>query len=184
MILLKSKIYREEILRWILIVTLLAWAVTATVLALRAKSETILIGLDDHGARLITDQRDRLLVTESTKLIQNFVDLYYSYNETSHKLRIGRATDLMNEELWKKLQPELAKVEEKLSKEPLTETAEIESIDQTGTNKYQVLIGLIVKQRMSERAVRLRLEIGLRQRERTGGNPFGFEIISLAESPL
>ena len=184
MILLKSKIYREEILRWVLILALFAWAMVATVIALRAKPETLLIGLDDHGARLITDQKDRLLVTESTKLIQNFVDLYYSYNEVNHGVRVGHATDLMTEELWKKLQPELAKVQEKLSKEPLTEVAEIDSIDQLGPNRIQVLVSLTIKQRMSERVVKIRLEIGLRQRERTSSNPYGFEIVSLSESTI
>lgn len=184
MILLKSRLYREEILRWILIVVLALWATSATVWALSVKREIILIGLDETGARLITDKKDKLLEAEALAFIQAFAKHYLNYNESTFDTEMGLASDFLSADLWERKKADLVSLREKLKREPLTQNGEIESIDLTGELQYEVVTQVRIRRRLVEANVRLRLRLSLERRERSTSNQWAYEIKEMQDESL
>lgn len=184
MILLKSSLYREEILRWSLIVVLFIWAMTSTVIALRAKDEVILIGFDETGARTITDEMDSLLKREAVQFLTTFVSGYLNFDHLNHKSQIGKAASLMSESLWGQEQPRLLEINQKLQKEPLTQRAEIQSIDLIGEEQFEVIVEIVVTRKGQESKAKVKFGFSLTKRERTATNPWKFEITQLQEAIL
>lgn len=184
MILFKSRLYREEILRWSLLLALFAWGLTSTLWAASKSREVILIGFDDGGARLVTDAKDRLLQDESAKLIQTFVSHYLNFDAATHQAQVGKAADLMSAELWQRQQGKLLEVNRRLQKEPLEQEAEIESIDMTGDRLFEVLAVVRIKQRAVASIARVKLTIELAPKERSPSSPWAFEIKELRDEVL
>lgn len=184
MILFKSRLYREEFLRWGLMLALLAWGLTSTLWAASKSREVVLIGFDDNGARLVTDAKDRLLQEEAAKLIRSFVSSYLNFEASTHQAQIGKAADLMSAELWGRLQSKLLEVNRRLQSEPLSQIAEVESIDMTGEGVFEVLAAVRIKQRATTSIARVKLTIELGAKERTPGNPWAFEIKELRDEVL
>lgn len=184
MILFKSRLYREELLRWSLIFCLLGWAVTSTAWAWSKEEKTLLLGFDENGARIITDSKDVLLRDESMKFIKTFVSLFLNYDAQNHKDQIGKAADLMSKELWDRSKDKLSEVNQKLKDQPLSQSAEIESIDLIGENLFEVRINVIVRQRLGENRAQVKMTIGLGKRERTETNPWFFEVKEMKDELL
>lgn len=184
MILFKSRLYREELLRWSLMLVLLAWGLTSTLWAASKSREVILIGFDDSGARLVTDAKDRLLEEEAAKFIQAFVGSYLNFDAGTHQAQIGKAADLMSSELWSRQQAKLLEVNQRLQKEALEQRGEIESIDMTGDRVFEVLVAIRIKQRATASAARVKLTLELSAKERTPANPWAFEIKELRDEVL
>lgn len=184
MILFKSRLYREEILRWSLLVCLLGWAVTSTAWAWSKQEKTLLLGFDENGARVITDGRDVLLRDESLKFIKTFVSLYLNFDAANHKDQIGKAADLMSKDLWERSKEKLSEVNQKLKIEPLAQTAEIESIDLVGPDIFEVRLSVVIRQRLVENRVQLKMTLGIARRERTESNPWYYEVKELKDELL
>lgn len=184
-ILLKSKLYQQEILRWIVIFALCVWALITSALALQNKKEIILIGLDQKGfARVIKDKDDRFIQEEMKSFLQEFLTSFYSYDEKSFSSRISIATDLMSQDLWNSQKEKLLSVGEKLKSEPLTQSYEIESLDQVDESKIEAILKVKVTQRLSEKVLRLKVNLTLKAKERSSSNPWGYEIKELSDVVL
>lgn len=181
---LKSKLLRDEIKQWLLIFSLTVWAVFASVFALRNNSKTMLIGIDDSGSRLITETNDRILQNELKNFIKYFVERYYIYDEKTYADQISAASDLMNPELWEAQKPKLLEIKEKLQKMPLVQLAEIESLDKVDNDKIEGVLNLIIKSKLSEHKVKLKVILRISKSPRTEQNPWGFEIAELSDVVL
>jgi len=181
---LKSKLLREEIKHWLLIISLTLWAVLASTFALRNNSKTILIGIDDSGSRLITETNDRILQSELKNFIKYFVDRYYMYDEKTYADQISAASDLMNPGLWESQKPKLLEIKEKLQKMPLVQLAEIESLDKVDNDKVEGVLNLIIKSKLTEHKVKLKIVLRISKSPRTEQNPWGYEITELSDVVL
>lgn len=181
MILFKSALYREELLRWTLILVLLAWGLTATAYALSKRQEVLLVGFDQNGARIISDDKDKLLQSEAVLFIQTFLKSYLNYAPHSFETQMGKAADFMSEKIWAQEQPKLLKIAERLKKDPLSQSGEALAIDQVGEGAFEIeaRIRVIRRAQVSEAKVLIQLE--LRKRTRTTANPWIFEISHLEE---
>lgn len=181
---LKSKLLRDEIKHWLLIFSLTTWAIFASVFALRNNSKIMLIGIDDSGSRLITETNDRILQNELKNFIKYFVEHYYIYDEKTYADQLSLASDLMNPELWEAQKPKLLEIKEKLQKMPLVQLAEIESLDKVDNDKIEGVLNLIIKSKLSERKVKLKITLRISKSPRTEQNPWGFEIAELSDVVL
>lgn len=184
MILFKSRLYREEFYRWLLIAALISWAITSTIWALSKTQKTVLIGIDENGTRLITDNKDLLLKSESLKMIQEFLKLYLNFDQNTHKENIGRAADLMASSLWEQQKGKLFEIGEKLKREPLLQTSETESIDLVGENTFEVIANIKILNRAVESKARIKMVLVLQKHERSNVNPWAFEIKELRDETL
>ncbi len=181
---LKSKLLRDEIKHWLLIFSLTLWAVFASVFALRNNSKIMLIGIDDSGSRLITETNDRILQNELKNFIKYFVERYYIYDEKTYADQLSLASDLMNPELWEVQKPKLLEIKEKLQKMPLVQLAEIESLDKVDNDKIEGVLNLVIKSKLSERKVKLKVLLRISKSPRTELNPWGYEIAELSDVVL
>ncbi len=184
MMIFKSKLYREEIKHWLLIGCLLFWAAIATVFSFRNTSKTLVIGIDEAGSRLITESSDRLLQVELKQFFKYFLDQYYTYNQDTFQERVGLATELMSVDLWEREKTKLLDIQEKLSKSPLVQFSELESLDLVDQNKVEAIVKIKIKSRMSEQVLKLRISLNFRKHTRSEKNPWNFEITELSDAVL
>ena len=181
---LKSQLYREEFLRWSLVVALTLWGLAATAWALSKKRETLLIAISDAGARVIANSDDMALKAEATEFLKIFLEHYFNYSEVNHRQQIGKAADLMSAELWDRLKAKLLEVNERLKSQPLVQRSEIESIDQIGEATFESVLQIGVRSRMNGSKARLKVTVEVRRRARTRENPWALEVVEIKDELL
>lgn len=184
MILFKSRLYREEIYRWVLVFSLFLWGLGSTIIAVSRSDKLMLISISDHGARLIQSEDDEALRDEAVKFIQQFVGSYLNFDSNSYSATIGQASDLMSEELWSRNQQKYKEIDQRMKSQPLSQTATIESIDAVSPNEFEVIALLRVRQKIEESTGRLKLRMSLRSKARNEANPWRFEIVELKDELL
>jgi hypothetical protein len=172
---------KRHLIMGLLLSALVIWAMTATILALRAKNETTLIGIDKNGTRIITQAEDPLFKTEVVNFIRRFVSLLYNFDSTTFVDNVGSASDLMALPLWTQQKGKIVTLGETVKKESITHAAVVQKITMKD-GKYQVLIETNEMVRMKNAKRLLKLEITLAQVERTARNPWGMEVSKLEES--
>lgn len=180
----KSKLYRDELKHWILIVALFIWGLLASYFALKNESKTLLIGIDESGSRIITEKSDRILRNELKNYLKTFIDEYYSYDEKSFAEKISQAADLMSQDLWEIEKPKLLVIKSKLEKLPLSQTVEIENLDLIDSNQVEGILILRIKSRLNEQLVRLKIKLNFSKSVRTDTNPWGYEIKEISDALL
>lgn len=184
MLIFTSKLLRNEIKHWFLIASLFLWASLATFFALKNNSKIILIGIEDRETRIISESNDRILQNELKNFINHFVENYYSFNEQSFSDRISKASDLMAISLWEIQAPKLLVIQQKLKSQPLSQFAEIESMDKIDSDKVEAILNLTIKSKLSEHKVKLKLVLLYSKAKRTETNPWGFQIEELSDATL
>jgi hypothetical protein len=184
MIFFKSKLYREEIKHWILIVSLIIWSCVATALAMKNTQKTLIVGIDEAGARIISDSKDRLLQVELKQFFKYFLDQYYTYNQDTFSERIGLATELMSPELWDKEKSKLLDIKAKLEKLPLSQFSELENIDLVDQNKVEAVVKLKIKSRLNEQNIKIKIQLNFKKHERNENNPWNFQVTELSDAVL
>ncbi|WP_413942683.1 hypothetical protein [Bdellovibrio sp. HCB-162] len=180
----KSKLLRNEIKHWILIVCLFIWGTIATVFALQNREKTILIGIDESGTRLITENTDRLLENELKNFLKFFFDHYYVYDEKNYLSQMDKATELISNKLWETEKPKILELNEKLKKTPLIQSMEIQNIDLVADGKIEAILLLKVKARTIEQQVRLKVNLAFERIERRENNAWGYEITEISDATL
>lgn len=178
----KSSLFRNELKHWLLIVTLVLWAVLASVMAVLRKDKVILVSLDKDGfARIITDTNDLLLKKEMGAFAAHLLNLFYGYSDKDFLLRMNQATDLMTDELWLEKKDSLIKISEDLKTMPLVQEVKILSIDLVSENKLEAFLELSIMTRLQATKAKLKVDLTLRPVTRTLKNPWGYQIESLVD---
>lgn len=180
----KSKLYREEVKHWLLVIALFLWGLLASIFALKNNSKIIIIGIDENGSRIISESNDRILQNELKNFLQSFIRTYYSYDEKSFSTQMEIASNLMSLELWESSKPKLLELKEKLQKNPLGQIPEIESIDLIDQGKVEAVLIISIKAKLSEQKVKLKVRIGFIKSPRTETNPWGYEITEVSDVVL
>jgi len=184
MLIFTSKLFRDEIKHWLLIASLAIWASVATFFALKNNSKTILIGIEESETRIIGETNDRILQNELKNFVNHFINNYYSYDDQSFGDRISLASDLMAESLWDNQKTKLIELQEKLKSVPLSQFAEVVSMDKIDSNKVEAVLDLTLKSKLSEHKVKLKLTLIYSKSKRTESNPWGYQIEELSDATL
>ena len=180
----KSKLYREEYLRYGLILVQFIWGLSTTVLALRNSEQIVLIAVSKNETRVISENFDPVFDTELQNFLKKFVENYYTYNQSTFAKLTGMAADLMSESLWDKSKEKLLEVEAKLKEEPLTQESTILSIDLVMENRAEVVLEIKIKSRITEKKIRVKAIITFKPAKRSKRNPWGFEITEIQDAIL
>ena len=77
------KIYlaKKHVKEWLLVAVLLFALFVTSVYAFSKKSETLIIGIDQNGTRVVTEQEDPIFKTEAINFIRTFVSLSYNFDQ-------------------------------------------------------------------------------------------------------
>lgn len=184
-ILLKSKLYQQEIQRFTTILALLVWGLIATIFAVQNRRELVLIGIDSRGnTRLIQAQDDKFIQEELKTFLREFIEHLYFYNQESFEKRIAFATDQMSQELWSEQRNKLADLDKHLKSEPLDQTGVIESLDLMPDGKVEAVLKIQVRQRLNERSIRLKVLMTFKAKDPSPTNPWGYEVTELQDAVL
>lgn len=186
MLLLRSKLYRELVLYWSILLLLLGWSLVATFAYFNKNDKLILIGISETDTRIITDTKDRLLQNELLNFITFFITSYYNYDSSTFSSQLDRASNLISSSLWESLKPKLIDLKTKLEEVQLKQAAEIESIDLIEQNIVDVLISITITRsdRISDYRAKLKVRLNLSQNNRNEMNPWPYEIINIDEHNL
>ncbi len=174
---------KKHLAMGLLVASLLVWALFSTFIALTNESETVLIGIDANGTRVISQTEDPLFKTEVVNFVRRFVSLAYNFDEVSFMDNVGSASELMTLELWNKKKHEINGLFELVKKEKISHSAVLQKIAlKDGT--YQVLIETNQMMRMANKKKLVLVQLQINKKERTPTNPWGMEIASLDEKAV
>ena len=155
---------------------LCVYCMVVTVVALKMRPQTLLIGLDSYGARVIREASDPVLRKEKENFIKQFLIQLYTFDGESFERRVSVCGDLMTKDLWLKKKPEFAGIAAKLKTDPLVQVLEIQELREVDTNTYQADIKIQVQRKLEINTVKLRVDIRISPSERRETNPYLFEV--------
>jgi hypothetical protein len=146
------------------------------------KRDLKIIAIDPNGTRLVTTQEDPIFKTEAIAFIQQFFFSAYNFNQENFFKRVGFITTLMTEELWKKKEQEILALKDKVSRDSIEVSSELQKLTRTEDGKFHGQIKLKEKSRLNVTEHLLQVTISLKAVPRTTQNPFGLEVESYEES--
>ena len=183
------KIHAQEIfkrnLQFILFLGLSVICVITVAFNLKTISKSsrpIIIGIDANGSRIVTESNDPIFKTEAIAFIQKFTFNIYNFDSDNFMKRIGLATSMMSEELWKKKRGEILDLKNKIEKDEIAVSGRILklTIDEVGI--YHGLIEVKEKSRLNIQDHKVEVSIKLKSVSRNQDNPSGLEVDSYEET--
>lgn len=177
--------YREKFLLGVLIVSLLIWALGASVLFLRVEPETILVNSTEYGLEVIgAEKSDSIFKDHQENFIRRFVAVYLNYDSKSFADQMAKSGDLMSQACFEKGVEGFNELYKKLSSLSLTQSAEIESITRIKPTIFDSVISVWTVQNSRDQKTRLKLTLELRKTQRNKQNPWGMEVVSVKEKRI
>lgn len=181
---LKSRMYREELLRWSLILALLLWALTASVAYIRSEEKVILIGVSDEMTYLIQTSNKKLEAKEKLSFLTHFLGIYFSFDKSNYADRMSQSGDLMSEDLWALKNTEILKIKSNLETDPYSQKIQVLSIDDLGDGKIEVRARMTVNRKITSESVNIKINLKVGTRTRNSNSPWPYEIQELSDETL
>lgn len=183
------KIHAEEIfkrnIQFILFIAVALMCSVTSLFSFRAiarSGKPIIIGIDSNGTRIVTEPTDPIYRTEALAFVQKFFFNSYNFNTSNFYKRIGFATSLMSEELWKRKESEILDLKSKIERDGTEISSEVLKVTKDDTGTYHGLIILKEKSRLNVREHKVLVSLKLKSVGRTFENPFGMEVDTYEET--
>lgn len=180
----KSKLYRDEIKHWALILSLIGTTILSSYFALRNQSKTILIGVTESESRIITDSNDRVLKFELRNFIKDFLETYYSYDNATYLSQMELSSDLMARDLFEKEKPKILDLKKKLETNLVDQRIEIENIDMLDDQNIEAILNVKIKGKIDTKSVKLKVHLKFQKSLRNELNPWGYEITEVSDGVI
>ena len=142
----------------------------------------IIIAIDANGARVVTETVDPIYKTEAIAFIRRFFENSYNFDAGNFMRRVGLATTLMSDQLWKRKQQEILDLKAKVERDQIALKSEILKISQDDSGVYHALIEVHETNRLNQQIHQVKVAVTLNKVERTQNNPFGLEVGSYEET--
>lgn len=183
------KIHAQEIfkrnIQFILFVAMAIICILSSILSFRAISKVsrpIIIGIDANGTRIVTENSDPIYKTEAIAFIQKFFFNAYNFDSRNFFKRLGYATTLMSEDLWKKKEKEIIDLKSKVERDQIELIGQLMKITKDEVGVYHGLLQIKEKNRLNEQEHKVIVSLKLKTIPRTPENSFGLEVDSYEES--
>lgn len=185
------KIYlaKKHIKEWILVGVLIFALIVTAIYAFSKKSETLIIGIDQNGTRIVTEQEDPIFKTEAINFIRTFVSLSYNFDQETFADNAAKYSDLLSLKLWNEKKSDILRAAEEIKKEPLQFSTIITKIakdkDKDSNEYYKVYTEQTITRRAKVDKLKYLVTLQIEKVEkRTKDNPYGFEVTFLEEKRL
>lgn len=165
-----------SIAKKVIVAGLAGYTAIASVLLLRMKPQTILIGIDQYGTRVIREPGDRLLKKEKENFLKRFLALLYGYDSETFEKRVSESGDLMSDQLWSEKREEFERIGKQLKNEDLTQEVQVRELREVDDWTYQADVALKIRRKLTEATVKLRVELRIRPNPRRENNPYPYEV--------
>ena len=183
------KIHAQEIIKrniqFILFILMAFISTMTAILSLRTMNQAkkpIIIGIDSNGTRIISELNDPIYKTEAIAFIQKFFFNAYNFDSINFYKRLGFATTMMSEELWKKKSSEIIDLKSKVERDNIVLSSEVLKLTKDEDNTYRGLVQIKEKTRLNQQDHQVIVSLKLKSVPRTAENPFGLEVDSYEES--
>ncbi len=183
------KIHSHEIfkrnIQFIIFLLTASISIIAIVISLRIisrASKPMIIAIDNNGTRIVTESNDPIYKTEALSFLQKFLFNVYNFNAENFMKRIGLATSVMSEELWKKKRSEILDLKSKIERDEISIASQIMKITLDDAGIYHALISVKEKSRLNEQEHNVEVSIKLKPVERNRENSYGLEVDSYEET--
>lgn len=183
------KIHAQEILKrniqfvlFIGLAVLCFISISMSLVSMMRSKKPIIIGIDNNGTRIVTEQNDPIYKTEAVQFIRKFFFHAYNFDSGNFFKRLGFATTLMSEELWKKKQGEIVDLKNKIERDQIELQSQILKINQDESGLYHALVQIKEKTRLNIKDHEVEVAIKLKPVPRTQDNPYGMEVDSYEET--
>jgi hypothetical protein len=173
-----------ELIKKISVASLVIYSIILSVILIKQKPETLLIGIDQYGTRLISDQDDRLLKAEKINFLKLFLRIYHTYDSDGYTTAISRAGDLMSQQYWNEKKPEFLQRQEVLKGKDYQRTAEIKDLRAIDSTAFEADLVVSEMRSLQETKINLRVEIQLQPIKRSQINAYPFEVVRYVEQVL
>lgn len=181
------KLHQKEIFKrnfqFILFITLSVFFALTMILNLRiliAERSPVLIAIDSNGARIVRENSDPIYKSEAIGFIQKFLFHTYNFNAENFMQRLGFATALMSDQLWKIKKQEILSLKEKIERDEITIDGKIEKLTKND-DTYFALVSVKEKSRMSSKVHQIEIKLKLNAVSRSQDNPSGLEVAEYDE---
>lgn len=175
---------RFKLLKWLIGLALVAWAITASVWAYRNRPQVILIGLDDAGSRLITSAGDPLIARERVKFVREFLRGYYNWESPEYADTMSRIGALMADLLWREREPEIRRNIDQMKSHPIEQEAQLLDLREVSEHEFEADLMVRIRSRVKERSVKYRVVLAIAPRKRSTENPYPLEVTSIHETEI
>lgn len=183
------KIHAQEIfkrnIQFILFVTVTVVCLISSLLSFKAitkASRPVIIGIDANGTRIVTETSDPIYKTEAVAFIQKFFFNAYNFDQTNFYKRLGFATTLMSEDLWKKKEHEILDLKSKVERDNIELNSQILKLTKDDDGTYHGLVEIKERNRLNQQDHKVIVSIKLKTIPRSQENPFGLEVDSYEEA--
>lgn len=183
------KIHAQEIFKrnvqFILFIGVTAICLVSSMLSLKSlsrSSKPLIIGIDANGTRVVTEANDPIYKTEAIAFIQKFFFNAYNFDQRNFFKRLGYATTLMSEDLWKKKEGEILDLKNRIERDNIEVSSQILKLTKDEEGTYHGLVQLKEQSRLNQQDHKVVVAIKLKVVPRNQDNPFGLEVDSYEES--
>jgi hypothetical protein len=182
------KLYREEFikrhLQFLILIILAVLNLLALIInfkVLVSDRKPTLIAIDQNGTRIISESQDPIFKTEATTFLSKFLMQTYNFNSETFMKRVGAATALMSEDLWKEKKNSVLDLKNKVERDEISLTSQIQKITKDESGNYFAEIIAEEKSRMQTKSHQIQVKLSLTSVPRSSENPAGLEVKSYEE---
>lgn len=150
--------------------------------AISRANKPLIIGIDGNGTRIVTETNDPIYKTEASSFIQKFAFNIYNFNSENFMKRIGLATTMMTEGLWKKKRSEILDLKSKVERDEISVSGRVLKVTLDSAGTYHGLIEIKEKTRLNNQDHKVEVAIKLKSAVRSQDNPSGLEVDSYEET--
>lgn len=159
------------------------WAVAATLLLFR--KDTILIGIDENGVRVISDERDHLVVQEKINLVKRFLIHQNNFDSKDYGEKITSSGNLMSSSLWRAKSDDFLRFKESLKQMPeYRQDGFIEELRQVDDYTFEADLVITENKKLNQIKSKKRVEVKVSSHRRNLDNPYSWEVTEYAETIL
>jgi len=176
--------YREELLRWLLIIALSLWAIGASVLLITRKDKLVVIAVSDDTSYVVRNTNQTRERKELLSFVKLTIEKLYSFTPETFSHNLTMVSDLMSEELWALKREQFERLNQRLQKDPLTQTSKIVSVNDLGDGKIQAQIEAQIRHKLEVKTINLKVDLEIRKRQRSESNPWMYEVTGLKDETL
>ena len=183
------KIHAQEILKrnlqFLMFVGLSLFCLASGALSISAllkNDKTMIIAIDANGTRIVTETLDPIYKTEAISFIQKFFFNTYNFEASNFFKRIGYATTVMSEDLWKRKESEILDLKARVERDHISLSGQVQRLTQSEDGTYHALIHLQEQNRLAQNEHQLKVSLRLKKVPRTQENPYGLEVDSYEET--
>lgn len=178
---------RSKVFQTLAVAGLFFWAVSASVVAIyktMQPEKIILVGADQYGMRVITRDNDPVLKFEAPLMIHSYIKLAYDFDQTNYRNKIMQAGGYVSEELWLSLLDNHKALADKLDKQALSQSAQIDDLIQIDTNRFEAHLSIAIRLGTTVAHKKLKIEFSIDKKKRNSSNPYEWEISRINETEV